>query len=187
MRSFSAEDSTLDKIFDASMNQLKRLLYIYVSQLQSTLYSPILSCGLMHLNSALMKAGPGKGQGKQDAEEWRFYFRLSLSYLQELYKRYPMWIDVIKANLVMAVDGGNLTSAEALKIIEDISRESGQHHGIVAHVFTSCIADFELVMTDPDRARVHELALKFDQLALFDEFTTVVADVSEVGGEEPGA
>ncbi|KAK8064204.1 hypothetical protein PG996_008856 [Apiospora saccharicola] len=183
LRSFAAEDSTLDKIFDASMRQLKRLLYVYVSQLQSTLYSPILSCGLMHLNSALMKATARSG----DPDEWRFYFRLSLSYLQELYKRYPMWIDVIKANLAMAVDSGNLTSVEALKIIEDVARESGQHHGIVAHVFTSCIADFDLAITDPDRARVHELALKFDQLALFEEFTTVVADVSEVESEEPGA
>ncbi|KAK7935942.1 conidial development fluffy [Apiospora marii] len=133
LRSFAAADGTLDRIFDASVRQLKRLLYIYVSQLQSTLYSPILSCGLMHLNSALMKTrprpatanpdDPDKGGKSREAEvEWRFYFRLSLSYLQELYKRYPMWIDVIKANLAMAVDGGNLTSAEALQIIDDIAR-----------------------------------------------------------------
>lgn len=176
------------------MKQLKRLLYTYVSQLQATLWSPILSCGLLHLNSALMKAPPRSrrrpGQGADDDDddpdaEWRFYFRLSLSYLQELYKRYPMWIDVIKASLAMAVDGGNLTSAEALQIMEDITRKSGQHHGVVEHMFNSCIADFELAMTDPDRARVHELALKFDQLALFDEFTTVVADASEAGAGPP--
>ncbi|KAK8034192.1 hypothetical protein PG993_009187 [Apiospora rasikravindrae] len=196
LQSFAAADSTLDKIFDASMNQLKRLLYIYVSQLQSNLYSPILSCGMIHLNSALMKAAPpppptktpreneSNDSNDADADEWRFYFRLSLSYLQELYKRYPMWIDVIKATLAMAVDGGNLTSAEALQIIADVTRQSGQHHLISAQVFNSCIVDFDLAITDPDRARVHELALKFDQLALFDEFTTVVADGAEA---EPGA
>ncbi|KAK7967895.1 uncharacterized protein PG986_002172 [Apiospora aurea] len=193
LQSFAAADSTPDKIFDASMNQLKRLLYIYISQLQSSLYSPILSCGMMHLNTALMKAattrrnGNGNGNGNRDeddadadaADEWRFYFRLSLVYLQELYKRYPMWLDVIKAMLAMAVDSGNLTSAEALRIIEAVARESGQHHLISAQVFSSCIVDFDLAITDPDRARVHELALKFDQLALFDEFTTVVADGTE--------
>ncbi|KAK6840748.1 hypothetical protein PG995_015958 [Apiospora arundinis] len=179
LRSFAAEDSTLDKIFDASMKQLKRLLYIYVSQLQSNLYSPILSCGILHLTTALMKESASPKD--KDRDEWRFYFRLSLNYLTELYKRYPMWIDVIKANLAMAVDSGNLAGAEAFAIMADITRK-GQHHGIVEHVFTSCIVDFDLALTDSDRARVHELALKFDQLALFDEFTTV-ADVSEVDAD----
>ncbi|KAK8099938.1 hypothetical protein PG999_010312 [Apiospora kogelbergensis] len=178
LRSFAAEDSTLDKIFDASMKQLKRLLYIYVSQLQSTLYSPTLSCGMLHLTNALMKTVPAA----DDRDEWRFYFRLSLSYLTELYKRYPIWIDIIKANLAMAVDSGNLTMAEALAIVADVAR-SGQHHGVVEHVFTSCILDFELALTDQKQARVHQLALKFDQLALFDEFTTVTG-VPEVHADD---
>ncbi|KAK6815721.1 hypothetical protein PG987_016487 [Apiospora arundinis] len=179
LRSFAAKDSTLDRIFNASMKQLKRLLYIYVSQLQSNLYSPILSCGILHLTTALMKESASPKD--KDRDEWHFYFRLSLNYLAELYKRYPMWIDIIKANLAMAVDSGNLAGAEAFAIMADITRK-GQHHGILEHVFTSCIVDFDLALTDPDRARVHELALKFDQLALFDEFTTV-ADVSEVDAD----
>ena len=163
LRSFSSSDSTPTLVCAASLNQLKRLAYMYVTQLQPVCYSPTFSTALLHLNHAILHS-----HGEM---EWRFYFALCMDYFKKVSVQYRCYADVVRAHLSMGMRSGILTSQEARQFMVELN-QSIQRHAAVDQAVNSCIVDFNKAMTAPHEAQAHGLALQFEDLAMFNEFTT---------------
>ena len=55
MKSFTAEDSSPQTAFDASLNQLQRLALLYYSQKISGISMPYINASLLHIAKAASK------------------------------------------------------------------------------------------------------------------------------------
>ena len=86
----------------------------------------------------------------------------------DLYVCFPIFSDVMRGFLTMALQNGAISSQEVNKIKEQI-RVRGAHHKAAEEAIGSFIIDFERALTDPNEAKTHELALKLDELVIFDE------------------
>ena len=96
---------------------------------------------------------------------------LSMQMYQDLYVCFPVYENVMQGFLAMAMRSGAISGLEARGLIESL-RERGTHHKASEQAVGSFTIDFNLAMTDPDKAKVHILALQFDELAIFDQFTS---------------
>lgn len=124
----------------------------------------MLNAGLLAILSALIS-------NESDAPEWWFYFMLCMRIYKELYVCFPIYKDITQGFLAMGLRNGVISSSEARELMEDLMK-AGQHHKTVDQVTRSFTIDFDLALTDPDEAKAHNLAMKFDELALFDEVTS---------------
>lgn len=73
----------------------------------------------------------------------------------------------------MALQQGNLSASEARRLMEQFeeNRLTNPSEGIRA----TFMADLNLAMTDPTEASVESLAERFENIALFREYTNVEA------------
>lgn len=83
--------------------------------------------------------------------------------------KYPVFSQIVAANLVVAVRIGAMTSSEAYAIGED-SEVYGKHYES-AEVATCCIIDYDHAISDKKGTRVDELAQRFDELTVFEAWT----------------
>ncbi|KJZ77185.1 hypothetical protein HIM_03506 [Hirsutella minnesotensis 3608] len=149
LETFSALNSFPEEVFSASVNQLKRLLFTYVSQLQPSLYSLIFGTSVLHINNVLLRGA--------DTFEARFYFLLCMGYMKKMHTRYPVCADIMRAHLTMALENTVVTSAEAQQLLDDI-KSGGLHHMGADKAITTCIVDFDRALTGSSGARAHAMA-----------------------------
>jgi hypothetical protein len=100
--------------------------------------------------------------------EWHFYFMLCMESYQHLYVCFPVYLDVMQGLLTMAMKNALLSSSEASELMGKI-KTRGTHHEAAEEASGSFTIDFGLALTDPDDAKAHNLALRFNELAMFDE------------------
>ncbi|GKT62897.1 N-terminal fungal transcription regulatory domain-containing protein [Colletotrichum tofieldiae] len=77
----------------------------------------------------------------------------------------------------MTLRDGDISGKEARHLLKQI-REAEKSHA-KEDVRATFMVDLDLAMTDPDAARVENLAERFEDIALFREFTTVDDDEME--------
>ncbi|KAI9152237.1 Notoamide biosynthesis transcriptional activator notL' [Paramyrothecium foliicola] len=160
--SFSSGDSTPQAAFTASMNQMKRLILRYRLDHAHAICST-------HANFGLLQVSNAKPTVLHDSD-WRFYFSLCLNYYQDLYVRYPVYKDVLQGFLAKAMDEEMLSSREASAFMNSM-RKIGAHHEALHQATALFTIDFNMAMTEPDKAQANALARKFDELAIFYEVT----------------
>ncbi len=85
--------------------------------------------------------------------------------------------EVAKAFLSTAIQHRALSRVEAFRLMADL-KQRGQHHGSADEVISGFFSDLNLAATDPDEAKVHTAAQRFEELALFDKFTTEIENTS---------
>ena len=71
----------------------------------------------------------------------------------------------------MAIAKGAISGSDSHRLIERLEQK-GFHHEACEQAAPSHIIDFDLAMSAPDHATVQILASKFDELAVFDQFTS---------------
>ena len=163
LHSFSSADSSVEAVLEASLNQIKRLILLCRLECPRTLCSLFLSGAPMHILSAVLsepEAGP----------EWRPWLMLGIQTYQDLYVCYPVHLDIIQGYVAMALKTGAMSSSEATEVVEQ-TKARGRHHKAVEEAVGLFTIDFRLALTDPEDARAHSLALKFGELALFNDVT----------------
>ncbi len=151
--------------FTASLNQLKRLIYLSQTQHRSTTWSIIFNPALMQVGDAM------PSPWSHDEPGGRLYFLLCIRAYLDLYVSYPILWDLMKGFLARAMKHGIMSHGEAKTIMTELERR-GTHHKAPEHATSSHIIDYDLAMTDRGAARTRAFAEQFDELALFDEFTT---------------
>lgn len=134
---------------------------------------------LFHIANAISKEFVRVDSGLGEEFSKRFYFIICIRYWQDMYSNYPIFDDIIRAFLNMAIKAAVLTGAEASAIVREVRarRSYNDFDNIRAKedpASTSLIADYDLAPVDRHEAQVGNLARKFEDIAMFDEFTHVI-------------
>lgn len=170
LRSFTSTDSSPTAVFNASARQLERLLVELTSAKKSKARSAMLNPVAMHTsNIALMS---------KERKDWRFYLLLSLSYWVEAVRSYPVFADVAQGYLSLAIQNRGLSSREARRWKDKLTRRSKRHGA--EEIACSVIVDYNLAMEADRDIRAYELAQQFDDLAFFEDLIN-----TESIGQEP--
>lgn len=152
-------------VFTASLNHLKRLVYLLQTQYKSTTWSIILNPALMQISDATLSPW------SHDEASRRSYFLLCIRAYLDLYVSYPIFWDLVKGFLARAMKNGIMSNTAAKRVMTELMCR-GTHHKTPDRATSSIIIDYDLAMTDPEAARTKAIAEQFDELALFDELTT---------------
>ncbi|PCD28602.1 hypothetical protein AU210_011161 [Fusarium oxysporum f. sp. radicis-cucumerinum] len=155
----NASDSHPKAIYAASINQLKDLVFSYRANYPEASFTSYFNPGLFTLSLALL----------EDLQDplWRYYFYICVRCWQNLYFCYPVFRDVAKAFLSMAMQKEAIAARETQELLQEIE-QSAQHHAAANEAFTSFI--FDPVFSITSEAQVHAMADRFEEMVLFNEF-----------------
>ncbi|CAG7559863.1 unnamed protein product [Fusarium equiseti] len=156
--SLTSADSHPKAVYTASVNQLKDLVFIYRARYAEADFTSFFNTGLFTLSLALL----------EDIKDpsWQHYFYLCLRCWQDLYICYPIFRDVAKAFLSMAMEKSAISAQEAQRLLRGIE-QSGEHHAAPAEAFTSFL--FDPGSNRASEAQVHSMADRFEEMVVFDE------------------
>ncbi|KAI0834852.1 hypothetical protein F5Y06DRAFT_289573 [Hypoxylon sp. FL0890] len=165
LATFSAWGSSSDMAYAASVNQLKHLVVEYRSTFVASTYSILWHTGLLYLANAMLK-------GTSVDPEWHLYLLLCIYGYESLSRPYRMSEVIVQGLLSMSLREHNMTGSEAQKIINELreGRLEGIKRDVEARIYAQFMVDMDLALTDPEEARAENLAAKFDNLVLFQDF-----------------
>ncbi|KAM0321591.1 hypothetical protein ACHAQA_010017 [Verticillium albo-atrum] len=160
MSTFSSAESSAAAAFEASVNQLKRLIINYRSRYQSSTYTILWHTALMYVANAVLN--------DTGDPEWRFYFLHCIYAYESLRKSYRLAEAIGRALLSMTLRNGDMSGLEARAILQQLRLRGLDHPaGVIRATF---MGDLDLALTNPDEAKVEYLAEQFEGAALFQEF-----------------
>jgi hypothetical protein len=147
-------------VFDASINQLKRLLLHRMNH-PTTICGTQFSVAIITVSTAILD---------NDADpEWHFYFLVCMRYCEELYVSYPVYKEIMQGFLALAMQKSKISSLEAMQISTRL-KEKGKRHTIPRDSNLDFTIDFNTAITQPDHASAGVLAQQFMELMLLDEY-----------------
>jgi hypothetical protein len=116
-----------------------------------------------------------------DAEDpaWRFYLFFCVQTYGELRRSFSFAEIIGRSILSMALEQGDLSADEARKLMEQF--EENRSNNPTDDIRATFMADLNLAMTDPGTASAESLSGRFEDIALFREFT----NTGEGGEDEP--
>ncbi|KAF5646412.1 apo9 cpo9 [Fusarium tjaetaba] len=158
LMSLTSPDSHPKAVYAASVSQLKDLVFCFCAKYPQAAFTTFFNTGLFTLSLALL-------EDLQD-QLWRYYFYLCVRCWQDLCFCYPVFRDVAKAFLSMAMQKDAIATGEAQNLLQGID-QTGEHHTTAEEAFTSFI--FGPVSDMVAEAQVHAMADKFEEMVVFDE------------------
>ncbi|KAF5715987.1 C6 transcription factor [Fusarium mundagurra] len=168
LMSLASPDSHPKAVYAASVSQLKDLVFCFCAKYPQAAFTTFFNTGLFTLSLALL-------EDLQD-QLWRYYFYLCVRCWQDLYFCYPVFRDVAKAFLSMAMQKDAIAAGEAQNLLQGIN-QTGEHHTTAEEAFTSVI--FDPVSDIVADAQVHAMADKFEEMVVFDELIDANATLPE--------
>lgn len=173
LQTFASRTSTPDAIFDASLNQLRRLVLVYRSTQKAAAYHVCWTTGIVYVAHAMLAR-------HETDKEWKFYFLVCIYALQDLYISFRLFSAIIQGLLTMAVRDGCMTGHEARSIRKSL-QERGGHHQTDNAVKASFMIDMDLAIRNKiEDAKVEKLAEKFDEMVAFDDLVSTDGDQPSV-------
>ncbi|KAH7247419.1 uncharacterized protein BKA55DRAFT_739434 [Fusarium redolens] len=160
-KTFPCKRSSPDAAYKASVNQLKRLIVVYRKNYMSSTYTMLWHTGLIHVANANL------GDTKDPA--WRFYLFFCIQCYGRLRQAYRFAEAIGRSLLSMALQQGDLPASEARHIMEQY--EENRLINPPYDIRATFMADLNLAMTNPSEASVESLADRFEDIAIFQEFT----------------
>lgn len=161
MRSFASVDSTPQAIYDASWRQLKQIVLGHRVRYQGKQFTIWLNTALLQVIGAVLR--------DMTDPHWRTFFSICMNYWTESVIAYPVQQGLLQVSLSLALSLGRISGAEACLVMESAERRS-RHHEKTPGVL-STILDFQASTSAKDGFTALELARKFDDLALFNDWT----------------
>ncbi|PNP60769.1 hypothetical protein FNYG_14529 [Fusarium nygamai] len=123
---------------------------------------------LIHIANAIL------GDTKDPA--WRFYLFFCVESYGELRRAFRFAETIGRSILSMALQQGDLSADEARRLM--VQFEENRLTSPSEDIRATFMADLDLAMTDPEEASVESLSDRFEDIALFREFTNA-GDSSE--------
>ncbi|KAH8725348.1 hypothetical protein GQ44DRAFT_759712 [Phaeosphaeriaceae sp. PMI808] len=149
LTTFADNNATPAKVMEASINQLKRLIYNYRATSKSANYSVIWQSGVLHLLNYILH--------NYTSKEAHFYFLLCMRGYQNLARTIPGIGGVVQGVSAMAVRLGTILPKDALMLFEEIESE-----GKRIHDYTSTYPiDLYHSTADTDAATLEHLVHEF--------------------------
>jgi hypothetical protein len=168
LRSFSSADATPSVIYSASINQLKRLVYVH------HIRNPRLST-VCWFNTATLRVSTEVIKSAAYDSKWYVYFWLCCRFWKDAYRCYRSFRLIAQANLAAALQSGVLRGDSAKATLEEISNV-GKHHMASYEAVIKGLIDFDLATRTLQEAQMDTIARRFDELLLFEELTTGALD-----------
>ncbi|KAF5018427.1 hypothetical protein F66182_9601 [Fusarium sp. NRRL 66182] len=162
LKTFPCRRSSPDAAYKASVNQLKRLIVVYRKNYTSSTFTMLWHTALINVANAIL------GDKKDPAS--RFYLFFCLQTYGELRRSYRFAETIGRSILSMALQGGDLSAGEARQLMKQF--EENRFSNPSDDIRATFMADLNLAMTDPEEASVESLSDRFEDIALFREFTT---------------
>ncbi|KAJ3453967.1 hypothetical protein MRS44_018599 [Fusarium solani] len=162
LKTFPCKKSSPDAAYKASVNQLKRLIVVYRKNYASSTYTMLWHTALIHVANALLD------DTKDSA--WRFYLLFCIQCYGSLRHSYRFAEAIGRSLLSMTLQKGDLSASDARKLMQQF--EESWLINPSEDIRATFMADLNLAMTDPGEASVESLAQRFEDIALFREFTT---------------
>ncbi|KAF5601626.1 nitrogen assimilation transcription factor nit-4 [Fusarium pseudocircinatum] len=160
--------SSPDAAYKASVNQLKRLVVVYREKYACSSYTMLWHTALIHIANAIL------GDTKDPA--WRYYLFFCVESYGELRRAFRFAETIGRSILSMALQQGDLSADEARRLM--VQFEENRLTSPSEDIRATFMADLNLAMTDPEEASVESLSDRFEDIALFREFTNA-GDSSE--------
>lgn len=104
----------------------------------------------------------------RDTLGWRLNIALGMGWIKEIYVRFPVIGKVAQAYMAIGLETGMISHEEARQYMKDVELR-GRHHNL-ADVAVSCIVDFGVAMSSQNDGRAQDLAGRFEELTLFNDF-----------------
>ncbi|OTA94554.1 hypothetical protein M434DRAFT_10626 [Hypoxylon sp. CO27-5] len=164
LKTFSAQDTSPNAVFAASVNQLKRLIVDYRTNYETSAYSILWHTGLLYLANAMLEDG--------EDPQTRLYFLLCVYGYERLKRPYRISRVIVQGLLSMMLRDTDMSSKEARKIMDDLG-EGGWDKvtkEVDEKIRATFMVDLNLADKDPERARVENMAEEFENMALFQDF-----------------
>ncbi|KAF4464291.1 Nitrogen assimilation transcription factor nit-4 [Fusarium albosuccineum] len=161
LKTFPCKKGSPDVAYKVSVNQLKRLIVVYRKKYVSSTYTMLWHTALIRVTNALL------GNTKDSA--WRFYLSFCLECYRSLRHPYRFAEAIGQSLLSMALQSGDLSASEARHMMQQF--EENRLNNPSDNIRATFMADLNLAMTDPKEASVENLSHKFEDIALFREFT----------------
>ncbi|KFA68738.1 hypothetical protein S40285_09554 [Stachybotrys chlorohalonatus IBT 40285] len=158
-KTFVAPDSSARAAYNASVNQLKRLVLDYRSNYESSCYSLLWQTGMLYLVNAILET-------PRDPE-WHLYFLLCIYGYEALRRPYGVSATIGKGLLSMILRDTDMSGGEARRILEQL--QGGEALELRNHLRARFMADLKMAPVDPKNASVESLAKQFETLALFND------------------
>lgn len=167
LRTFSSPELSAGNVFEASVNQLKRLIVNYRAGYKSSAYTILWHTALVYVANAVL-------QTADESESGLFYFLLCLYGYEGLRRSWRMTEAVVGGLLSMRMRDGGISSINARQILDDV-RGNGLSHK-TADIRATFMVDLDLALTDPNVATAEALASDFEGHAAIKDLTTVLDD-----------
>ncbi|KAJ4005180.1 hypothetical protein NW766_011328 [Fusarium irregulare] len=116
---------------------------------------------LIHVTNAIL--------GDTRDPSWRFYLFFCVQAYGELRRSFRFAETSGRSILSMTLQQGDISAEEARKLMEQF--EENRLSKPSDDIRATFMADLNLAMTDPEGASVESLSDKFEEIALFQEFT----------------
>lgn len=152
LTTFAENNATPAKVIEASISQLKRLIYTYRAMSPSANYSTIWQSGMLYLINHILHHYTNK--------EAHFYFLLCMRGYQNLARTHPFIGGVVQGIAAMAVRLGTILPEDAFTLFEEIKSES---RSIQEYMSTYPVNLYHST-TDSDTATLEHLVHEFRTL-----------------------
>ncbi|KAF2996041.1 hypothetical protein E8E13_002873 [Curvularia kusanoi] len=161
------EYGTPGNIYRASTKQLKSLLVEY-SALQDFSHGMMWHPTLLYTATGVLEFAP--------SDDWRFFFLLCIHCYAALYDAYTFAESAIQSLLAIALDYNRITNNEAANIVETTlhRREKYRRANKYAEGRPGGTQNAKLTMSEHEMQATEVLLEKFQNLSIFDQFSTIV-------------
>lgn len=171
----------IDAVYRASVDQLKRLVLIYLTKFEASSYCFLFQTSLLYLFNALVRDVKMYGTKAQEDVEWKFYLRLCMEGMSRLFRSFDVIELLLKGMLCLAVTAKALDLETAGNIFDNMRHQETpeerntskeERHKVKAFPDDqdarggSFIVDLDLATVDPDAATLGALTAQFDDLTM---------------------
>ncbi|KAJ4002792.1 hypothetical protein NW766_012724 [Fusarium irregulare] len=150
-----ANNATPQTVYQASIEQMKRLLLSHRSDMGPEVLSIFWQSCVIYVANAVIHSG-------DDQNERQFYVNLCLIGLQELYLSYRISGTMVKAIVVMAIRNGALENYQAVDIRRRLGETATRFEMDTWVVRSWVIIDLNLAVSDSAGAQGGKIAEDFD-------------------------
>lgn len=162
----SITEGSAMELYVASSNQLKRLTMIYQAHFSDDAPTVLWHTGCISTANVVIR-------GPADDPFRRFYFDRVMESYEILYARFPVIIVIVKGLMAMAISGKLVTRQEGYEFVQKL-RDSGAHRvQITDRTDAAFVVDLDRSAADKEGGNLDRLAVKFDEMEMWDAFTTV--------------
>lgn len=170
LRTFSSADSSPNAIFDASLQQLQRLVLVYRINYRSSTYTILWHTALVYVANAMLSE-------PERHESWLSYLMLCIYGYEGLRRSWRVADVITRALLSMMLRNRSISTDLARDILANFQTmgEPGDELAF-GEMRATFMADMDMAVSHPEAATVEKQADQLEEIASLMDYTTLLED-----------